>query len=199
MCIRDVGGWIPALEGRRGRGAIEGLYENLYAIPNHRVEWVPFKDGPAVWWMRSTGHSPNVFAQESFIDELALLAKADPVEFRLRHVGDNARYRHVLERAAERAGWGKPLPAGRARGVAFHSYRGSLVATIVELSLSAGNVRVHRITTVIDAGSFVNPLGAAAMVESGVIHGLGQALLWEITLRAGRVEQGNFDSYRPPR
>jgi len=91
------------------------------------------------------------------------------------------------------------LPAGRARGVAFHNYRGTLVATIAELSLSAGSVRVHRITTAIDAGSFVNPLGAAAMVESGVIHGLGQALLWEITLRAGQVEQGNFDSYRLPR
>jgi len=180
-------------------GTIEGLYENLYAIPNHRVEWVPFKDGPAVWWMRSTGHSPNVFAQESFIDELALPAKADPVEFRLRHLSGSARHRHVLERAAERSGWGGPLPAGRARGVAFHNYRGTLVATIAELSLSAGSVRVHRITTAIDAGSFVNPLGAAAMVESGVIHGLGQALLWEITLRAGQVEQGNFDSYRLPR
>jgi isoquinoline 1-oxidoreductase beta subunit len=182
-------------------GAIEGLAENVYQIPNFQVEWVRLEEAPSVWWLRSTGHSPNAFAQESFIDELATLAHSDPVRFRLRHLeGDGrARHRAVLERAAALTDWGARSPRGTARGIAFHDYRGTIVATVAEVSLAQGAIRVHRIVTVVDAGRIVNPSGAAAMVEGGTIHGIGQALMWEITFRAGQVEQGNFDSYPLPR
>ncbi len=180
-------------------GAVEGLVENSYGVPNHLVEWVRHEAGPRVWFWRSTGHSPSAFAQECFIDELAAAAKSDPVTFRLRHLGHHPRQRAVLDEVAKRANWGTALPEGQARGVAVHDFRGTIVAIVAVVSIDLSRLRVNRIVAAVDAGRYVNPSIATAQVESGIVSGLAQALQMQITFRQGRVVQGNFNDYPIPR
>jgi isoquinoline 1-oxidoreductase beta subunit len=150
---------------------------------------------PVGFW-RSVGHSYNAFFAESFIDECAHAAGQDTFEFRRRLLRDAPRHRKVLETAAEKAGWGSPLPAGRARGVAVHESFGSYVAQVAEASLENGRIRVHRVVCAIDCGIAVNPATIEAQMESGIAFGLGAALESAITFADGRVQQSNFDDYR---
>jgi len=177
---------------------VEGASDSPYvtAIPNHSVELHVTDPGVPVLWWRSVGHSHNAFVVESFVDELAHEARRDPLEFRRALLAKAPRVRAVLDLAAEKAGWGTPPPAGRARGLAVHQSFGSIVAYVAEVSVDGGAIRVHRVVGAIDCGVYVNPLGVRAQVESGVAFGLGAALHSELTMREGRVLESNFHDYR---
>ena len=190
---------------------IEGAANLPYAIPNLRMEYVDAPSGvPRAWW-RSVEHSINGFAVESFIDELAAAAKADPLAFRLellrepRQVKsptdaegrplDTRRFKACLELAAARAGWGTAPPAGRARGIACHFSFQSYCAQVAEVSVKAGVPRVHRIVAAVDCGRVISPDGVVAQVESAIVYGLSAALKGAISIANGRAQQGNFDAF----
>ncbi|MFO1339317.1 MAG: xanthine dehydrogenase family protein molybdopterin-binding subunit [Burkholderiaceae bacterium] len=178
--------------------ALEGIADHPYEIDNQRIAYGRVEPGPQVWFWRSVGHSQNIFFIESFIDEMAAAAKKDPVEFRLAMLQgkDQRRYKAVLEVAAQKAGWGKPLPAGMARGVAVAQSFGSYVAEVAEVSVGAdGTPRVHRVVAVVDCGMNVNPLTIARQIEGAIVYGLSAALYGRISFKDGRVEQGNFHQY----
>jgi isoquinoline 1-oxidoreductase beta subunit len=179
--------------------AVEGAAELPYAIPNIAVEYHPAKLPIPVLWWRSVGHSHTAFARESFFDELAALGGKDPVELRRRLLVNSARDLAVLELAVRKAGWGNPLPAGRARGIAVHASFESFVAQVAEVSVDIdggdGKVRVHRVVCAVDCGPYVNPSIIEAQLQSGVIFGLTAALYDEITFNKGRVQQNNFNDY----
>jgi isoquinoline 1-oxidoreductase beta subunit len=143
---------------------------------------------------------PNTFALESFVDELAHAAGADPLSFRLAHLPADAlgqRLAAVLEAAAEGAGWGEPQPDGRAQGIACSNDGGTVVAEVAQISLDqdSGRIQVHRVVAAVDAGRAINPDGARAQTESCIVMGTSAALLEEITVQDGRVLAGNFDRY----
>jgi len=131
------------------------------------------------------------------LDELAHAAGQDPLAFRLAMLKGSPRHAKVLQTAAEKAGWGRPPPSGRARGLALHESFGSIVAQVAEASVEPeGDIRVHRVTCAVDCGQPINPLGIEAQIQSGVAFGLGAALHSKLTFRDGRVEQSNFHDYR---
>ena len=175
---------------------VEAIANLPYAIPNLSVEAVqPDWEVPLGFW-RSVGSSQNGFLIESFIDELAVAAGRDPVEYRTAMLGAKPRHLGVLTLAAEKAGWGTPLPAGRARGVAVVESFSSYVAEVAEVSLNPDrSVRVHRVVAAVDCGTVVNPDIVAAQVESAIVYGLTAALHGEITIDRGRVAQSNFHDY----
>jgi isoquinoline 1-oxidoreductase beta subunit len=167
-----------------------------YAIANVREEHVRSDPGVPTGPWRSVGASQNAFIVESFVDELAHVAGADPVEFRLRLLARSPRHRRALELAAEKAGWGAPLPPGEGRGVAVYHSFGSWVAEVAEASVSPeGAIRVRRVVAAIDCGTVVNPDTVAAQVEGAVVFGLSAALKEAIRLERGRVVQANFEDY----
>jgi isoquinoline 1-oxidoreductase beta subunit len=187
-----------------------------YITPNLRLEFTLAESSvPRAWW-RSVEHSSSGFVVESFIDELAVAAGQDPLEFRLKLIGgdrkiphfghekeytalDTARLKGVLQLAAENAGWGKPLPKGQGRGIAaFYSFQ-SYTAAVAEASVQNGAVKLHRLVYAVDCGRPINPDGIRAQVESAAIYGLSAALHDAITIRDGRVEQSNFNDYQMPR
>jgi isoquinoline 1-oxidoreductase beta subunit len=176
--------------------AVEGISDMAYEIPNRLVEWHQAPAGIPVLWWRSVGHSANAFVVESFVDELAHAAGRDPLAVRLELLTAHPRQKRVLELAAAKAGWGKPAPAGRARGLAVHSSFGSFVAHVAEVSVSdQGQLRVHRVVCAIDCGPVVNPETIRAQMEGAVVYGLSAALHGEITFEKGRVRQSNFHDY----
>jgi len=176
--------------------SVEGLDDIPYAIPNLSVEYHPAKVGVPVLWWRSVGHSHTAFVKESFIDELAVLGDKDPFELRRRLLAKSPRDLGVLELAAEKAGWGKPLPAGRARGIAVHASFESYTAQVAEASVdSGGKVRVHRVVCAVDCGRYVNPGIIEAQVQGAVIFGLTAAFYDELTFEKGRIQQSNFHDY----
>lgn len=172
--------------------AAEGLLAFPYALPHLRVLHRATRSGVPVGSWRSVGHSQGAFFAECFADELADAAAADPVAWRLQWLERLPRHAAVLRRAAEAAGWGGALPAGRARGVALHASFGSLVALVAEVSLAAGQPRVHRIVAAIDCGTVVDPGIVRQQVESGVMFGLTAALRGRIDIVDGAVQQRNF-------
>lgn len=180
--------------------SVEGAADTPYAIPNLQVELhSPRNPVPVLWW-RSVGHSHTAFVVESFLDELAHAAGKDPYQYRRALLAKHPRHLKVLETAARKAGWGKPLPKGRGRGIAVHESFGSFIAQVAEVSLAGdGQVKVHRVVCAVDCGRIVNPDTIEAQMESGITFGLSAALHGAITLRNGRVEQGNFDDYPPVR
>ena len=178
----------------------EGLFDQLYGIPNQHIAHVATRSGVPVGFWRSVGHSHNAFFSESFIDELAHEAKQDPVAFRLALLKEAPRHAAVLKLVAEKAGWPgfgqeRALPAGRARGVALHESFGSIVAQVAEVSLVGGQPRVHRVVCAADVGIVVNPGIVAQQMESGVIFGLSAALFGRIDIEGSVVKQTNFPSY----
>ncbi len=176
--------------------SVEGAADLAYAVPNLYVDLHSPRPGVPVLWWRSVGHSHTAFVVESFIDELAHAAGKDPFEYRRALLGSQPRHKGVLELAAAKAGWGKPLPAGRARGIAVHASFGSFVAQVAEVSMSPrGQVKVHRVVAAVDCGQYVNPDTIAAQIEGGVAFGLSAALHGQITLKGGRVVQSNFHDY----
>jgi isoquinoline 1-oxidoreductase subunit beta len=170
----------------------EGEFDLAYELPNQRIAHVIVdSDVPLGSW-RSVGHSQNAFFKESFIDEMAHAAGKDRVQFRRNLLKKHPRHLAVLDAAVAKAG--KP-EAGRAHGVALHDSFGSIVAQVAEVSVDAGDIRVHRVVCAIDCGIAVNPDGVVQQMESGILFGLSAALFGEITIKNGQVQQRNFDSY----
>ncbi|WP_342239565.1 xanthine dehydrogenase family protein molybdopterin-binding subunit [Inquilinus sp. OTU3971] len=181
--------------------AVEAAAEPPYAFPAIRVEYVRVEPQgvPTSWW-RGVGPTHNVFVVESFIDELAAAAKQDPVAYRKALLGHNPRALAALTLAAEKAGWGTPMPKGHGRGVMVQFAFGSYVSMVAEVEVAGdGSIRVHRLVCAVDCGLTVNPDTIEAQVQGGAIFGLTAALHGAITFANGRVEQGNFDTYLPMR
>jgi isoquinoline 1-oxidoreductase beta subunit len=177
--------------------SVEGAADLPYSIPNVQVDYVMENIGVPVGFWRSVGNSFTGFMVESFVDEAAHAAGADPYEFRRKLLQKSPRHLGVLTLAAQRAGWGKALPHGVYRGIAMVFSYGSYVAQVAELSVGAdGEPLVHRVVCAVDCGRFVNPDTIEAQMQSGIVFGLTAALMGKITLRNGRVQEGNFDDYR---
>ena len=176
--------------------SVDGSANLPYAIPNVRVEYIEHDPGIPFGFWRSVGASFQGFVVEAFIDELAAAAKKDPFEFRRDLLGKSPRHKAVLELAAEKAGWSKPAPAGRGRGIAVMDAFGSVLAQVTEVSVDTrGNVRVHKIVCTVDTGWVINPDTIKAQMEGGIVYGLTAALKGEITIDNGRVVQKHFGDY----
>ncbi len=177
--------------------AVEGVENMEYEVPNLYVEYVRIDRPVPVGFWRSVGSSHNAFTVESFVDELAYAAKKDPLEFRLNLLKNHPRARRVLETAAEKAGWGKPLKKGQARGIAYHLSFGSYVAEVAEVSVDKkdGKIKVHRVVCAVDCGSTVNPEIVSAQMMGGITMGLSAALKEKIEFANGGVKSENFDTY----
>jgi isoquinoline 1-oxidoreductase subunit beta len=176
--------------------SVEGASDLLYGIPNLQVELHSPKNEVPVQWWRSVGHSHTGFSVEAFFDEVAHAGGKDPYELRRKLLADQPRELAVLDLAAQKANWGGPLPAGRARGIATHFSFDSYVAQVAEVSVEKdGTVHVHRVVAAVDCGRTVNPDTVKAQLEGGIIFGLTAALKTEITLDKGRVQQRNFNDY----
>jgi isoquinoline 1-oxidoreductase beta subunit len=189
--------WVPPFfQKGLDPDTIEGAAETPYVFPNMLVEYVQHEPrGIQTAFWRGVGPVHNVFVVESFMDELAAAAGKDPVAYR-RAIAD-PRAKAVLELAASKAGWGRPLPKGVGRGVAVQSAFGSYQAQVAEVEVSPkGEVSVRRIVCAVDCGPVVNPDTVRAQMQSGIVYGLSAALFDEITLKDGRVEQTNFGDYR---
>jgi isoquinoline 1-oxidoreductase beta subunit len=198
----DADGWpvawtasiaCPAFAG--ANTSTEGVRDIAYAIPNFQVHYHDVNPGVPVSYWRSVGYSQNTFFAESFLDEMAHAGGKDPVEVRRRLLAKNERLLPVLELAAEKAGWGKPLPAGWGRGVSVVNNIGSNTVQIAEVSVEKGKLKVHRVVCAVDCGAVVNPAGVQQQIASGIAFGLSAALKGGITIKNGRVEQGNFHQY----
>jgi isoquinoline 1-oxidoreductase beta subunit len=191
---------------------VGGAEQMPYAIPNVRLEFNPVASAvPRAWW-RSVENSFNGFVVESFIDELAAAAGQDPMQFRKTLLVkpanwkakseddvDAARLRGVLELAAERADWGKPLAKGRGRGIAAFASFGSYFAEVAEVTVQGSDFSINGIVAAVDCGQIVNPESVRSQAEGAIIYGLSAALKNEITIKNGAVEQSNFDGYDPIR
>jgi isoquinoline 1-oxidoreductase beta subunit len=198
--------------GKFGAGESDGIGNHVYRVPNRSTEYTLLDSGVPRGWWRAVNTTHGTFAIESFIDELAEKAGKDPYEYRLalidRWVVDQPkdskeypfnpeRFRAVLKLAAEKAGWGQPLPPGHALGIAQNvPDHLTYAAEVVEASVAGGKVTVHRVVVAVDCGRVYNPDGARAQLEGGVVQALSAALGEEITIAGGAVVQGNFDTYR---
>ncbi len=176
---------------------MEGARGLPYSVDHVRVEQTLVQNGvPTLWW-RSVGHTHNAFVTESFLDEVAHETGEDPYELRHRLLANHPRHRAVLERAATEAGWGTPLAAGRARGIAMHESFGSFVAQVAEVSVrDDGGFKVEKVVCAVDCGLAINPDVVRAQMEGGIGYGLSSLLREQITLTDGRVDQGNFHNYQ---
>ena len=187
----------PAFNNGLDPDTTEGAIHLTYALPNMHVEYVRVEPPgiPTAFW-RSVGPSHNVFVVESFMDELAAAAKQDPVAYRRALLNQSPRAKAVLELAAEKAGWGQPLPEGVGRGVSVQFVFATYLAQVAEVEVSRdGTVRVRRVVCAVDCGTVVNPDTVRAQIQSAIIFGITAALHGEITLKDGRVEQTNFHNY----
>jgi isoquinoline 1-oxidoreductase beta subunit len=191
--------WAPPLfNNGLDPDTTEGAIDLVYALPNMHVEYLRVEPPgiPTAFW-RSVGPSHNVFVTESFMDELAAAAKQDPVAYRQALLDKTPRAKAVLELAAEKAGWGQPLPKGVGRGISVQFVFATYMAPVAEVEVSKdGAVRVRRVVCAVDCGTVVNPDTVRAQVQSAVIFGITAALYGGITLKDGRVEQSNFDTYQ---
>jgi isoquinoline 1-oxidoreductase beta subunit len=175
--------------------AVEAASNYPYDVPNVAVDYNREEIGIDVGYWRSVSHSLNCFVAESFMDELAHAAGKDPYAFRAALLSKQPRFKRVLDAAAEKAGWGK-APAGHHQGIALMEGYGSYMAQVVEVSVKGGAVKIHRITCAVDCGRMVNPNIVDQQVEGSILFGLTAALWGDINLRAGQVQQRNFDTYR---
>jgi isoquinoline 1-oxidoreductase beta subunit len=208
----------PSISGQKGQPVPNGVDPDLpdeagpvYGLPNYSIEYVLTETPVPLGWMRSVYALQAGFALESFIDELAVAAGKDPLQFRLHLLAKDqdlqyftttwhtARMRAVLQLAAEKSGWNTPLPAGRYRGVACFGCFASYMAEVVEITMENDQPRVHRVVAVVDCGQVVNPTILEQQIQGGIVYGLGNALRAKITIEKGRVVQGNFDDYAPLR
>ena len=197
-CPSIMEAWFPgSTKDNLDPSSVEGVANLPYSIPNIHVDYVRTEPGIPVGFWRSVGNSQNGFFSECFMDELAAAGKKDPYEFRRRMLDKAPRHLGVLELAAQKAGWDKPLPAGRYRGIAVLFAFESYAAQVVEISVDrkARSVKVHRVVCAVDVGRVVNPANIVMQSESAVAYGLSSALYGEITIAGGRVTQTNFNSY----
>jgi isoquinoline 1-oxidoreductase beta subunit len=187
----------PAFNNGLDPITIEGAVDLVYELPNRHVEYVRVEPPgiPTAFW-RSVGPSHNVFVTESFMDELAAAAKQDPVAYRLTLLDKTPRAKAVLALAAEKAGWGEKLPPRVGRGVSIQNAFGTYMAQVAEVEVATdGAVRVRRVVCAVDCGTVVNPDTVEAQIQSAVMFGITAALYGEVTVKNGRVEQANFDTY----
>ncbi|MBI5633184.1 MAG: xanthine dehydrogenase family protein molybdopterin-binding subunit [Nitrospirae bacterium] len=177
--------------------AVEGLSNMEYEIPNLSVEYVRIDTPVPVGFWRSVGSSHNAFTVESVIDELAHLAKKDPLKFRLGLLGKHPRAQRVLQVAAEKAGWGKPLKKGIGRGIAYHLSFDSYVAQVADIAVNSkdGTIQVKKVVCAVDCGSVVNPDTIKAQMMGGIVMGLSSALKEKIEFARGKAVTENFDTY----
>jgi len=208
----------PSINGQKGAQPVNGVDSDfpdeasfLYPLPNVLLESVITETPVPLGWMRSVYALQMAFASESFIDELAAAAGGDPLDYRLHLLSktteiryfdsswSTARLRNVLKLAAAKAGWGKPLRAGRFQGVACFGCFGTYAANVVEISMENNQPRVHRVVSAVDCGQVVNPAILEQQIQSAAIYGLANALRAQITIKNGRVVEGNFDAYQPIR
>jgi isoquinoline 1-oxidoreductase beta subunit len=176
----------------------EGAIDLVYGLPSKQVDYVRVEPAgiPTAFW-RSVGPSHNVFVVESFMDELAVTAKQDPVAYRLALLDKSPRAKAVLALAAEKASWGRPLPEGVGRGVSLQFVFATYMAQVAEVEVSKdGAVRVRRVVCVVDCGTVINPDTVQAQIQSAIMFGITAALHGQITLKDGRVEQRNFHDYQ---
>jgi isoquinoline 1-oxidoreductase beta subunit len=191
--------WLaPAYSDGLGPDTTEGAIDLTYDLPNMHVEYLRVEPPgiPTTFW-RSPGPSHNVFVTESFIDELAAAAKQDAVAYRQALLDKSPRARAVLELAAEKAGWGQSLPDRVGRGVSLQLVFGTYMAQVAEVEVAKdGAVRVRRVVCAVDCGTVINPDTVEAQIQGAIIFGITAALYGEITLKDGRVQQTNFDTYQ---
>ena len=188
-----------AIKDGRDEGAMDGAVNMSYAVPAVDMRYSMCNTPVQVGWLRSVYNSQNALANECFVDELAVAAGRDPVQMRLDMLPADSRLRRTLLRAAQEWGWpAKPAP-GRGHGVACHACFGSHVTNMAEVSVEGNRVRVHRVLCVVDCGPVVHPDGLVNQMEGGTAYALSALLGEAITLKNGRVEQGNFDDYQPLR
>ena len=186
----------------------DDLPRNL--VPNIQLEYFSMKSGVPRGSWRAPAHTANAFVVQSFLDELAHKLGADPLDYQLQLLGEAKEYQYeqhggpvfdsgrlagVLKLAAQKAGWGEPLPRGRGRGIAGHFTFGGYAAFVVDVTVKDGELRVDRAIGAVDCGLAVNPNHVIAQMESGIHDGLSTALRLQITMRDGQIEQDNFDSY----
>jgi isoquinoline 1-oxidoreductase beta subunit len=177
--------------------AVAGLANNGYDVPNMRVEGVHKNTHLPVWFWRAPGANQHVFAIESFLDEMGAAAGLDPYQMRRKLLEGKEEWLKVLDTAAEKGDWGKPLPRGTGRGIAICEDTDSLCAQVAEVTVKPnGDVKVNRVTVALDTHYMVNPLTIAEQCEGAVIFGLSAALYGKITIKDGAAVQGNFDTYR---
>jgi isoquinoline 1-oxidoreductase beta subunit len=190
-----------AIKNGIDNSSIEGVGDSPYleAVPARRVTLHSPKTPITVLWWRSVGNTHTAFAMESMIDELAHAAGQDPLAYRLALLDKKPRFAAALKLAADKAGWGTPPPAGRARGLAVHESFGSIIAEVAEVSVEDGRIRVHAVTAAVDCGTAVNPLSIEAQVQGSVAFGLTAALHGKLTLVDGQVQESNFHDYPPLR
>jgi isoquinoline 1-oxidoreductase subunit beta len=208
----------PSISGQKGQPTPGNVDPDLpdeagpvYGIPNYLLQYTVTETPVPLGWMRSVYALQAAFALESFIDELAVAAGKDPVQYRLHLLEKDqdlqyftttwktARMRGVLKLAAEKAGWDKPLPAGHFRGVACFGCFASYMAEVVEITMENDQPRVHRVVAAVDCGQVINPSILEQQIQGGIVYGLANALRAKITIEKGRVVQGNFDDYAPLR
>jgi isoquinoline 1-oxidoreductase subunit beta len=208
----------PSITGQKGQPVPNNVDPDLpdeagpvYGIPNYAIEYVMTETPVPLGWMRSVYALQAGFALESFIDELALAAGKDPLKYRLQLLAKDqdlpyftttwhtARMRAVVQLAAEKAGWDKPLPAGHYRGIACFACFQTYMAEVVEITMENTQPKVHRVVAAVDCGQVVNPSILEQQIQGGVVYGLSNALHAQITIEKGRVVQGNFDDYAPLR
>jgi isoquinoline 1-oxidoreductase subunit beta len=217
----------PSISGQKGQPTPGGVDPDLpdeagpvYGIPSYAIEYVMTETPVPLGWMRSVYALQAGFALESFIDELSVAAGKDPLQYRLHLLSNDrdlpyftttwktARMRAVLQLAAEKAGWDKPLPPGRYRGIACFGCFASYMAEVVEITAWSGSIhdgpnvpepRVQRVVCAVDCGQVVNPSILEQQIQGGVVYGLANAMRAKITIEKGRIVQGNFDDYAPLR
>ena len=185
----------PAVTEENDPSCLEGLMETHYEIPSHRVDFKLLKVGVPTSVLRTTGYEPNIFAVESFIDELAFKVKQDPYDFRRRLLKDE-RSLKVLETLVEKSEWRKPLPKGVARGMAYTEAFRTHTAHVVELSVKDNLIQIHRIVCVIDCGVALDPDITKNSIEGGAVWGLGVAFKSNISFKDGRTVESNFHNYQ---
>jgi isoquinoline 1-oxidoreductase beta subunit len=189
-------GVLPPGSAAAAGEALDGAADLAYAIPNLRVDYCPVQTPVPVGWWRSVYASQTCFANETFLDEIARAGGRDPLDLRRELLADSPRHLAVLNRAAELAGWGTPLPAGRGRGIAIHKFfSDAIVAEVAEVTVGEKGLRVDRVVCAIDCGLALNPDIITAQMEGGIVYALSAALKGAITLEAGRVKQSNFHDY----
>ncbi len=191
---------LAASDLMKDKTTVEGAFDLPYAMPNRRVEHLLSHQPVPVGFWRSVGHSYNAFFVECFLDEVAHAAGRDPLDFRRAMLASAPRQRRVLETAAQKAGWKMPLASGpgirAGRGIALAESFRSIVAQVAEVEIGPERaLRVRRVVCAIDCGRALNPDTVVAQMESGIVFGLSAALHGAITIKAGRVEQGNFPDY----
>ena len=196
MTENGMGGFV---QNKVDPTSVEGAANLPYAIANVSVGLTTPPVGVPILWWRSVGSTHTAFAVETFLDVLAAETGADPLDYRLAMLADKPRHAGVLRLAAEKAGWGTPVPEGRVRGIALAESFATYVAQVVEATVDGSDIRVHKVTCAVDCGVAVNPDNIRAQMEGGIGFGLGAILAEELTLTDGVVDQANYDSYTPLR